>query len=78
VLHEDARLLERAGVEEELDPLAGREPALGMELGDPLLAAAPQDGFASPAEFFDGGRSGQRRGSCWRKVAGRTSRIIST
>jgi hypothetical protein len=59
VLDEDAGLLERAGVEEELDPLAGREAAVGMQLGDPLRAAPLKDGLAAAAELFDGGTSGQ-------------------
>jgi len=45
VLHEDAGFLERAWIEEELDPFARGEPPLGVELGDPLLAAAGQDGL---------------------------------
>jgi hypothetical protein len=63
VFDEDPRLLEGAGIEEELHPLAGRESAVRVELGDSLLAAALEDGFAAAAELFDGGASGQGRDS---------------
>jgi hypothetical protein len=59
VLDEDARFLEGAGVEQELDPLAGGETALSVELGDPLLAAALKNGLAPSAELFDGVLRGQ-------------------
>jgi len=63
VLDEDPRLLEGAGVEEEVDPLARGEPSLGVELGDALLAAPLEDGLAAPAQLFDGGASAQVRSS---------------
>jgi hypothetical protein len=59
VLDEDPRLLEGVRVEEEVDPLAGGEAAVGVELGDALLAAPFEDGLAAPAQLFDGGASAQ-------------------
>jgi hypothetical protein len=58
VLHEDAGFLERAGIEEKLDPFARGEAPLGVELRDPLLAAAGQDSLLAASQLFD------RRGSC--------------
>jgi hypothetical protein len=71
VLHEDAGLLERAGIEEEIDPLAGREAALGVQLRDPLLAASLEDGLAAPAQLFDRGASGQAKRSKLVSVLGK-------
>jgi hypothetical protein len=59
VLDEDAGFLERARVEEEFDPFAGGEAAVGVLLGDPLGAPSLEDGLAAAAELFDGGASGQ-------------------
>jgi hypothetical protein len=54
MLDEDAGFLKRPGVQEEVDALARRETALGMELLDPLLAAAQQDFLLAPSQLFDG------------------------
>jgi hypothetical protein len=53
VLDEDAGFLERPGVQEQVDALARREPALGVELLDPILAAAQQDFLLAPSQLFD-------------------------
>jgi len=63
VLDEDPSLLKGVGVEEELDPLAGGQPPFGMKLGDTLLAASFENRLAAAAQLFDGGASGQIRGS---------------
>jgi hypothetical protein len=54
MLDEDAGFLKRPGVQEEVDALARRETALGMELLDPILAAAQQDFLLAPSQLFDG------------------------
>lgn len=63
MLDEDAGLLERARVEEELDALARGEAPFGMQLSDALLAPSLENGLPPQAEFFDGGTSGQVVGS---------------
>ena len=45
---EHAELLERAGIEQQLQALAGRQAALRVELRDPLGAAAGER-FGAPA-----------------------------
>jgi len=70
VLHEDAGFLERARIEEELDALARGEAPLGVELRDPLLAAAGQDGLLAASQLFDRRGSCQERSSCWGTVLG--------
>ena len=62
MLDEDARFLEGTGVEEELDPLARGEPAFGVELLDPLLAATKQGFLLAPPQLFDGVSGSQVRG----------------
>ena len=62
MLDEDARFLEGTGVEEELDPLARGEPAFGVELLDPLLAATEQGFLLAPPQLFDGVSGSQVRG----------------
>jgi hypothetical protein len=59
VLDEDAGLLEGAGIEEQLDALARGESSFGVELRDPLLAAAGQDGLLAASQLFDRRGSGQ-------------------
>jgi hypothetical protein len=54
MLDEDAGFLKRPGIQEEVDALARRETALGMELLDPILAAAQQDFLLAPSQLFDG------------------------
>jgi len=52
VLDEHVELFERALVEEQVDPLPGRQLALGMLAGDPLLAPAQTRLLAALLEFF--------------------------
>jgi hypothetical protein len=59
VLDEDAGFLEGAGIEEQFDALACGEAPLGMELRDPLFAAAVQDGLLAASQLFDRRGSGQ-------------------
>jgi hypothetical protein len=49
VLDEDSGLLERARVEEQLDPLARGEAPLRVKLRDALLAAAREGGLLAPS-----------------------------
>src|SRR6185503_9295650 len=58
MLDEDAGLLEGAGVEEELDPLAGSEAALGVQLRNALRATALQHGLLAAPQLFDRGGTG--------------------
>jgi len=62
MLDEDAGFLERVGVQQKLDPLAGGQPPLSVELGDALLAAPFEDGLAAPAQLFDGVTAGGQEG----------------
>ncbi|MEK7316502.1 MAG: hypothetical protein AAB011_09995 [Candidatus Eisenbacteria bacterium] len=79
MLHKDAGLLEGTGVEEEFDALACGEPAVGVQLGDPLFAASLEDGFAAPAQLFDGGTSRQgRSSSSGESRLAESSRIVAT
>jgi len=49
VLDEDAGFLERARVEEQLDPLARGEASLRVKLRDAPLAAALEGGLLAPS-----------------------------
>ena len=63
VRHERADLDERAGVEQQLEPLAGGQPALGVDLGDAFGAAAGERLLATAPQFGESLLVGSRASS---------------